>query len=95
MASVAREGADFTVEAELLAGFFGLEPAAVPRMMRSGAITSRSERGIGEDEGRWRLTFYHGGRALRLVVDAEGTVLRRSSFDTGPRAGTKDGRAPG
>ena len=86
MGGVAREGTDFTVEAELLAEFFGLEPAKVPRMMRAGQITSRSEQGIGEDEGRWRLTFYHGGRALRLVVDAEGAVLRRSSFDTGPRA---------
>ncbi|GMG84022.1 hypothetical protein LNKW23_32360 [Paralimibaculum aggregatum] len=61
--------------------------------MRAAAV--RPRRGAGAGAGRWRLTFCHGGRALRLVVDAEATVLRRSSFDTGPRAGTKDGRAPG
>lgn len=71
----------FTVDADLVSAAFGLEPADVPALMRAGGITSRCETGIEEDAGRWRLTFYHGGRALRLTVDSGGRVLKRATFD--------------
>lgn len=73
------------VEASVLGQGLGLEPSCVPELLRSGAITSRCERGIGEDEGRFRLTFFHAGRRLRLVVDAGGRILQRSSIDYGDR----------
>ena len=41
---------------------------------------SKDQTGVEEDAGRWRLTFFHGGRALRLIVDAEGTILSRATF---------------
>lgn len=75
----------FEVEAALIASAFGLDPASVPDLMRAGAITSRCETGVGEDEGRWRLTFFHKGRALRLTVDATGAILLRATFDVGGR----------
>lgn len=84
MSDVSRSGDGFTVEASLLAAAFRLAPAEVPDMLRTGAITSRCETGSGEDAGRWRLTFYSGGRALRLVVDASGTILSRASFPAHP-----------
>ncbi len=40
----------------------GLEPFQVQRLMREGKLTSRFERGVDEDDGRYRLTFFHGGR---------------------------------
>lgn len=75
----------FVVDAALLAEAFGLPPADVPSLMRNGAITSRCETGIDKDEGNWRLTFYHAGRAYRMTVDKTGAVIRRATFDTPSR----------
>lgn len=74
----------FLVDAEVLGAAFGLAPATVPERLRTAEITSRCETGVDEDAGRWRLTFYHGGRALRLTVDAKGVILSRSTFAAHP-----------
>ncbi len=66
-----------TVPAELLATSFGIEPAEVSEMMRSGDITSRSETGEGEHAGRFRVTFWYGARQVRLTCAEDGTVLTR------------------
>lgn len=71
----------FIVDADTLAEAFGIAAAEVQPHMQSGTITSLCEQGIDEDEGRWRLTFYHAGRALRLTVDAAGQIISRSKFD--------------
>lgn len=71
----------FVVDAQLLAEAFDIKAAEVLPAMERGAITSLCEKGMDEDEGRWRLTFYHAGRALRLTVDAGGNVLGQSRFD--------------
>ena len=83
MSEVRVTGSGFEVDAGLIASSFGLDPAGVPGLMREGAITSRCETGVDEDEGRWRLTFFHGSRALRLTVDRTGAVLLRATFDVG------------
>lgn len=54
----------------------GLDVAAFRQLMARRKIAVLCERGTGEDAGCWRATFYHGERRVRLVVDAEGTVLR-------------------
>lgn len=81
MTRIERDGAGFVVAAEVLAAAFGVEAAAVPGMLREGAITSRVESGLADDEGRFRLTFFHHARAFRLVVDAAGRILSRARFD--------------
>ena len=43
--------------------------------MRRGIVYSLSERGIGEDEGRFRLTFRYRDRQFRIVVTATGEVV--------------------
>ena len=86
MSQVRITEASFEVEAGLIADSFRLDPAGVPALMRAGAITSRCETGVDEDAGRWRLTFYHEGRALRLTVDGSGAILRRATFDVAGRA---------
>jgi hypothetical protein len=73
------------IDASVLGEGLGLEPSCVTALLRDGTITCRCERGIGEDEGRFRLTFFHAGRRLRLVVDAAGRILQRSSIDYGDR----------
>jgi Family of unknown function (DUF6522) len=54
-------------------------------MIRNGEITSLCERGVNEDAGRYRLTFFHKSRRVRLVVDANGTVVQRSIINFGDR----------
>jgi hypothetical protein len=76
------DGNRFLVPAELIATSFDLAPADVPDLMRHGTITSRSETGVEEDAGRWRITFFYNGRTLRFTVDAQGDVLKRTLFDT-------------
>ncbi|KRW96112.1 DUF6522 family protein [Paracoccus sp. MKU1] len=77
----------FVIEAQELAAAFGLEPGRVPELMRENRITTRCETGEGEDAGRHRLTFFFEGQALRLTIDATGTILKRARFDIPARGG--------
>ena len=52
--------------------------------MREGRITSRFERGEGADAGRFRVTFFHGRRRVRLTLDGDGSVLQRSRVTAAP-----------
>lgn len=67
-----------TINAADLARLLELPEADVKRMMRAGTITSRFERGEGEDAGCFRLTFFEGDRRIRLIVDGSGEVLQTS-----------------
>jgi len=71
------------VPAELIAEGLGVPVVELPGLLRSGAITSRSELGVDEDAGRHRLTFFHRGRRLRLIVGSDGCVIRRMVVDLG------------
>jgi hypothetical protein len=68
------------LDAGLVGAALGIDAASVPTRMRKGEITSRCETGIDEDAGRFRLTLFCDGRALRLTVDGEGKVLSRATF---------------
>jgi hypothetical protein len=67
-----------TVDAGVIADGLGIAPAAVQAGMREGTITSRCERGIGRHAGRYRLTFFHHGRGLRLIVDETCRIVGRA-----------------
>lgn len=84
MSTVRIDGGDFVVEAEELAGAFGVDAAEVLRCLREGFLTTRCEKGIGEHEGRHRLIFTHEGRVLRLTVDRDGRILSRALFARPP-----------
>ncbi|WP_022705004.1 DUF6522 family protein [Pseudorhodobacter ferrugineus] len=75
----------FVVAAESIADAFGLAASAVQGLMQSNAITSRCEKGVGEDEGRWRLTFYYNNRAFRLTVDGASQIVGQARFDVARR----------
>lgn len=72
-----------TIDARVIAQGLGMDPAVVLFRIREGAITTICERGIDADEGRHRLTFFHGSRLLRLVVDQQCNIVRRSIVDFG------------
>lgn len=70
---------DVQVDASIIAEGLRLAPGLVHPLLRDGHITSRLERGVDEDTGKCRLTFVHGRRQLRLVIDETGHVLERSA----------------
>jgi hypothetical protein len=73
------------VDAAVVARELGIDEETLRELLRSRQITSLCEAGIDDDAGRYRLTFFHGNRRLRLVVDADGRVVQRSSIDFGDR----------
>ncbi len=85
MTTVELGGNGFVVEAESIAEAFGISATSVQELMRSGAITSRCEKGEGEDEGRWRLTFFYNNRAFRLTLDEAAKIISNARFDAARR----------
>ena len=83
------------VDATLVAKGLGIEPSLVQERMRDGKITSRCERGIDADEGRYRLSFFSENRRFRLVVDDKGNVMQHSAIDFGDRNLPASARKPG
>ena len=75
----------YVVDASVIADAFGLDVQNVQQNMRNGKITSLSETGTDEDAGRARLTFYYKTRALRLVVNAAGQIIKQSRFPVASR----------
>jgi hypothetical protein len=64
--------------------------------MRSGRITSICERGVDENAGEFRLSFFYGNRRARVLTDLEGRILRKSAVDFGDRPipGARQNRSP-
>ncbi len=79
---------EFQVDLAIVAAAFGLEPVGLQERMRAGDVVSLCERGEGIDAGRFRLTFRHVGRVLRMTLAGEGRVLKRRTFDKPTRSGT-------
>lgn len=92
MSAVDIEGGEFSVDAALLAEGFGMDPELVLPALRERRITSLCERGVDEDAGRNRLSFFFGRQRLRLVIDEAGNVLdRRIDEKQLPTGRTKNG----
>lgn len=71
------DGDSFSVDAAVIASGLGVTEARLQRMMSEGRVTSRCERGVDEDSGRYRLTFFSARRRLSLTVDADGQIIDR------------------
>lgn len=75
----------FVVDAALLGELLDMPASRVPILMREGAITSVCERGVDDNEGEFRLSFFHRNRRARLSMDTAGRIVRRSVIDFGDR----------
>src|SRR5262245_27510920 len=76
----------FTIDAGRIAARFGWTADQWRDMQRRGLVTSRVERGEGEDQGRWRLTVICGNRLWLAVVSEDGAVIEeRIDFVPGQR----------
>ena len=73
------------IDAAIVAEGLGVVASQVSVLIRSGEITSLYERGTGQDTGRHRLTFFYQGKRLRVIIDNEGRLIRRSTIDFGGR----------
>lgn len=71
------------VDAAAVAPLLGLDVAAFRNGLKSGEISTRLERGEGDDEGRMRLTFRSAGWRLRMTCDANGDILSVSRVQQG------------
>lgn len=89
MTSITFEHGTITVDPAIVAKGLRLDPEALRDHLRCGNVTSLCEKGEGEDEGRFRLTFFSSTRRLRLVVDASGVILTTSTADYGRKGAPK------
>jgi hypothetical protein len=85
------ENGEFLLPAEMLAARFGWPIETFRDMMRRGLVSSRVERGEGEDEGRWRLSVRCGNRRWQAIVEADGSVGDQR-LDVLPAAPPKNAR---
>ncbi|MGO4624423.1 DUF6522 family protein [Ensifer sp. 2YAB10] len=78
---------EFLLPAEMLAARFGWPTQTLRDYMRRGLVASRVERGVGEDDGRWRLSVRCGNRRWQAIVEADGSVRtqRLEVLPTSPR----------
>jgi hypothetical protein len=83
------------VDASVVAEGLGIALPLLRQLMRSGKITSLSERGTNADLGRHRLTFFSEHRRFRLVVDESGAIIQRSALDFGDSPLPSAARKPG
>jgi hypothetical protein len=66
-----------TIDAGFVAPLLGLAPDAFMAAIRRGAVVQRTERGVDEDAGHYRVTFRYRRRRCRLIVSADtGAVLQ-------------------
>ena len=66
---------DIVVDAVLLGELLGIQPAEIPALMKAGAITSTFEKGVGDDAGEYRLSFFYRNRRLQLGVNEFWTYI--------------------
>ena len=81
------------VAAAEIAQLLELDVASFQDIMRSGRIRSTVERGEGEDDGKFRLTFQSPRWRVRLTCGHDGNVqtLTRVRLDV-PRGELRSGR---
>jgi len=75
MAKIEIEDGTLSIDATVIAEGLGIGAAEVQALMREGRITSICERGIDDDAGRYRLTFFFGNRGFRVVADESGQII--------------------
>ena len=83
------------IDASMVAEGLGIELPQLRTQMRAGRITSQSERGIDEDLGRYRLTFFSEHRRFRVVIDEGGAIIQRSTLNFGDSPLPDSLRRPG
>lgn len=83
------------IDVAIIANGLGIEPGLVQAQMQAGKITSLCERGIDDDAGTFRLSFFTEHKRLRVIVNEDGTVIRRTTLASPDRPLPASARRPG
>ena len=81
MNDISFENGTIEVDPAIVATGLRLDIDALRAALQDRTVTSLCEKGIEQDAGRFRLTFFSPTRRFRLIVDAGGTVLQSSTAD--------------
>lgn len=73
------------VDVAIVSEGLGMAPPLVLEKMREGRIIRLCERGVDDDDGRYRLTYFSERRRFRVVVDRLGNVVQHSAIGFGDR----------
>lgn len=74
-ATAQRHGGDFEIDGAVVARGMKLPVARFLAEMRRGNVHGLVEKGEGDDEGRYRLSFRYRGRQLQMIVGDDGGVI--------------------
>ncbi len=77
------ENGSVQVDAAIVAEGLSISPELLLERMREGRITSLCEKGVDQDNGRFRLSFFSEHCRFSLVVDESGKIVQRSAIDFG------------
>lgn len=81
MSDISFENGTIEVDPAIVAKGLRLDVDALRAALKDGTVTSLCEKGMEQDAGRFRLTFFSPTRRLRLVVDEGGAILQTSTAD--------------
>lgn len=95
MKAIEFENGTIEIDASVVAEGLGIGLPQLRTQMRAGKITSQSERGVEDDVGRYRLTFFSEHRRFRVVVDEAGAIIQRSTLNFGDAPLPQSLRKPG
>ncbi|MEO9876526.1 MAG: DUF6522 family protein [Anderseniella sp.] len=73
------------VKAGLIGKLLNIQEDLVSGHIQNGGITTLCEKGIGEHDGGFRLSFFHRNRRAQIEVDRHGQVSNRTVIDFGDR----------
>lgn len=73
---VSESAVSIDIDGTLVARKLGLETEAFRRLMEDRKVSVLCERGIGEDAGLYRATFYFQDRRFRAVVASSGRIVQ-------------------
>lgn len=66
---------DIEIDGALVAAGLGLEPEAFRRLLEERKVAVLCERGVGEDAGLYRATYWYRERRFRAVLAADGRIV--------------------
>ena len=80
MPQIKFEDGAIEIDVAVIAKGLGIEPEVVQVQMRGGMITTLCERGVDDDAGTFRLSFFTEHKRFRLILDEAGEVIRRMTL---------------
>ena len=67
---------EMEIEAGIVAAGLGIDTGRLQALMRAGKVSVLCERGVGEDQGCHRVTYYQGDRRFRMLIDRSGRIFQ-------------------